>query len=268
MATITSESARPRVSRLAALPDPSFWILREEVADGFLLGAIDFRPSTGSELHLMESTDLITFASQHDDRISVVLLKRGKQGDQAAIQELFDRYQDRVLRAVRAQMGPRLMAAVDPEDVFGETMLRAFASLDRFELRDGDSILRWFRKIARHVILEQVKKTGIGQSGSAKRPLAIEDLAGETDSSPEIAIPGRVPTPSVIARGSELQAVIDQAVNQLAPNRRDVVLMKLYDECEWEFIAKKMNKSVGAVQMLLLRAKEDLNEILAKYLNP
>jgi len=55
-------------------------------------------------------------------------------------------------------MGRKLKLEADPEDILQETFLRAFHTIDRFQWKGPDSLMRWLTTIAEHLILNASQK--------------------------------------------------------------------------------------------------------------
>jgi DNA-directed RNA polymerase specialized sigma24 family protein len=63
-----------------------------------------------------------------DDSVGRALVERLRAGDRAAGDELFRRYHDEMLFAIRARLGTRLRGAMESEDVLQSVALEAFIS--------------------------------------------------------------------------------------------------------------------------------------------
>ena len=66
------------------------------------------------------------------------LVQRIRQGDREAWNELYERYHDQLLLAVRMRLGPGLRRYLSSEDIFQSVALEAFHSLAALEYsREG-----------------------------------------------------------------------------------------------------------------------------------
>ena len=81
------------------------------------------------------------------------LVRRAKQGDQAAFAEIYTRHHD----AVYAYLYYRVNDVQVAEDLTGEVFLRLVAKMDRYTYR-GRPILAWMYTIARNLLIDHQRK--------------------------------------------------------------------------------------------------------------
>ena len=106
---------------------------------------------------------------------SVELVLRYKDGDQEALDELFNRYWPRLRRVIRIRMGPELRQIVDADDLVQDTLLIEMRKLGDLELRTPASIMQWLSRIAEYQIKNKLsylkaqrrdpKRTGVAWVG-------------------------------------------------------------------------------------------------------
>ena len=80
------------------------------------------------------------------------LVSRCREGDQAAWEELVDRYASLVYAVARRAFGFRMH---DAEEVFQETFTRIWEHLD--ELEESRAIAGWIRQIARRLCIDRLR---------------------------------------------------------------------------------------------------------------
>ncbi len=178
-------------------------------------------------------------------RDETFLLARARQGDLPAFEEIVRRYQRRVygvaLRIVRSH------AVAD--DVAQDAFLRAWQSLDRFEL--GRPFGPWVCRIAANLAVNHVRS-----------PVTREDPLPE----------GHGETKA--ARGNPLDAVLDgeaqrllhEALEGLPPEQRAVFVLRAVEGMSYREIADALGLSPGTVMSRLFRAREKLARALEPYL--
>ena len=85
-------------------------------------------------------------AADHDE--SEDLIRRAWEGDEAATEELFARYRDRLRQMVTVRMDPRLAARLDASDVVQETLVEASRRLPEYLQDQPLPFYPWLRQIA------------------------------------------------------------------------------------------------------------------------
>src|SRR5947208_2188580 len=93
------------------------------------------------------------------DAMSAELMARWRDGDQAAAEELFRRYAERLLGLVRTRLSARLARHVDPEDVV-QSAYRSFfsgARAGRYVLQRSGDLWRLLVAITLHKLQQQVE---------------------------------------------------------------------------------------------------------------
>ena len=184
------------------------------------------------------------------------LIEPARKGDRDAIDQLFAHYAPIVQRGLRKMIGERYRLLLgDSDDAAQDALLVAFSKLDRFDPDQGGSFGGWLLRIAELEILvrlrsERTQKRGSGQVGH---------LESHANFNPE----GGEPTPSQHARGHELEERLQECMEQLPENEREVLRLKRYLGLSHEEIRVELGlPSAGAARALLSRALVRLAELL------
>jgi len=98
-----------------------------------------------------------------------------------------------------------------------------------------------------------------------KREISIEEQLEAYHH--EMSAPDRN-NPDVVVVQEELEAAIDRAIQSLPEKQRLAVSLRRYDDMPYEEICIVLGMSLSAVKSLLFRARNDLKEKLAAYLDP
>jgi RNA polymerase sigma-70 factor (ECF subfamily) len=83
----------------------------------------------------------------------------------------------------------------------------------------------------------------------------------------QLAVAASGMLPARAADRSELRAVVQRALGTLNEKQRMAVLLAKFEQCSYEEIATAMDLSVPAVKSLLFRARDQLREAMAPYVN-
>jgi len=173
------------------------------------------------------------------------LIARARRGDPSAFEEIVRLYQRRVygvaLRIVRAHDVA--------DDVTQEAFLRAWRSLDRFEL--GRPFGPWVCRIAANLAVNHVRSPRAREEG-------LPDGHAETRTS--------APGPLGALLDAEGATVLEKAMGQLPQEQRAVLVLRVVEELSYAEIAETLGISPGTVMSRLFRARERLAQALSPYL--
>jgi RNA polymerase sigma-70 factor (ECF subfamily) len=73
------------------------------------------------------------------------------------------------------------------------------------------------------------------------------------------------PSPENILEKSELQQIVQEAINSLPTKQKTAIVLSRYEELSYKEISKIMELSISSVESLLFRAKENLAKKLIRY---
>ena len=129
----------------------------------------------------------------------------------------------------------RLHGADDPEDLTSEVFLRVFTHLDDFT-GDEHGFSAWVFTIAHRALIDDRRRLG-------RRPITVE----LTESIPEGLV-------ASAAEDTALQTidddVVQQLLNRLTPDQRDVLTLRIVADLGIEQVATVLNKTPGTVKAL------------------
>lgn len=148
----------------------------------------------------------------------------------------------------------------DAQDMVQEAFLRAYRSLDRFEL--GSSFMAWFGKIVVNVCIDHYRKQ------KKRRSVEYDDTYHRRDESAEHSLVGntRELQPHRRIEREELNEALEQALDQLSEKHRTIMVLREIDGLSYEEIADTMDCSIGTVMSRLHHARKKLQERLRPYL--
>lgn len=166
------------------------------------------------------------------------------QRDRAAFGVLYRRYVDRVYGYAFYQLGDHH----DAEDASERTFLAAMRAIDRYHDR-GSTFRAWLFRIAHNTI------ANVHRSRARRRtqplPFDLERPAPDADPA------------GLVTRAEELHALM-RAVGTLPDDRRQAVLLRFVDGLSSREIGEVLDRSPGAVRVLLHRALRDLAAVLSR----
>ena len=189
------------------------------------------------------------------------LVVLARDGDKSALNQLYGIYAERVRWMVRFRMGKELRSRLESMDLVQDTLIHALNDLDGFTYKDEGDFIRWLSTIAENVLRGNLKKLHAGKR-DIRREIPLEEF-GPTTGGRLVRDhdPVGTTTPSVIMSKKEDLSKLGQAIDQLKPEYREVIILAKIDGLSYQEIGKKLGKSTDAVGMLLSRAMLALTNV-------
>ena len=181
------------------------------------------------------------------DLIAAVL-----EGDQERFGELVNRYQGRLVNYLF-----RLLRDYgEANDLAQEVFLKVYRALDRYNPKYKFST--WLFRVAQNAAIDEIRKRRL-QLVSMDRPLADgEQRTWE--------FPSEDRGPYGDLRNVERGAAIQQAIDQLPWEYRELIVLRHYGELSYEEIATLKGMPLGTVKNKLFRGRQMLKERLADFI--
>ena len=172
-------------------------------------------------------------------------------GDELAFEKVVKQYQ---LMVVRTAFG-YLKNQDEAEDLAQEVFISVFENIQKFR---GDANLKtWIFRITINKSINQLRKQ--------KWKNALQRLENVfSQNGNEIADPTN-PHKELLYKHQE--NAIDVALSKLPENQRTAFILHKYDELPQQEIAQIMNVSISAVESLVFRAKQRLQQLLIEFKN-
>ena len=182
-----------------------------------------------------------------------------RRGDADALAALLDYYRPRLRQMLRLRMDRQLAARVDPSDVIQEVYLDAKRQVQAYLQEPKVDFYVWLRGLAGQR-LSNVRRQHLG----AKCRTAWREVSLPAESSlllaQQLLAGGTSPSRALLKK--ELRRRVQQALEQLPPDDREVILMRHFEEMSnWE-VAQAIGLSKSGATMRYGRALFRLKEIL------
>jgi RNA polymerase sigma-70 factor (ECF subfamily) len=196
------------------------------------------------------------------DKPDSQLLDQAGAGDRAAMAELLRRHGPVVRSRLAARISSVWQASLDADDVMQVTYLEAFLRITSFQPRSEASFVAWLSQIAENNLRDAIKELE-----RLKRPNPRNRVqpapAGEDSYVALVELLGAtLTTPSIQAARGELKAALDDALAKLPPDYAQVIRLYDLEGLDATEVGRRMNRSQGAVYMLLARAHDRLRDFL------
>jgi RNA polymerase sigma-70 factor (ECF subfamily) len=139
-------------------------------------------------------------------------------------------------------------------DVVQDALVLALAGLKDFTYRNEGDFLRWLSKIAENKFRDILDKLHADKRDIRKEIPFKKVETNTEDGSFGLSSPMQTTTPSVLLSRKEQLDRLERAIDDLKPEYREVIYLSRIERLSHEEIAARLNKSKGAVAMLLSRA--------------
>ncbi len=183
-----------------------------------------------------------------------VLVKRARQGDLGAYDELVRRYQERIYATVYHMTANH----EDANDLAQEAFIKAFQALKSF--KGGSSFYTWVYRIAVNKTINFLKQR------KNKAQLSLDDVDFQAEHDPDLVALISEKTPRREINLSELQEKLNTAMLKLSEPHRLVVTLHDVQGLSHEEIAEIMDCNIGTVRSRLFYARQQLQAYLSDYL--
>lgn len=185
-----------------------------------------------------------------------LLLRKVRQRDEKAFQEIVELYRDRVYNLTFRMMGN----AEDAEDVAQEVFISVFKNIDSF--RGDAKFSTWLYRVAANHCKNRIKYL-------ARRHDRQKDQFDETidrdQASGALMGPSSSPRPDARLETLELEQVMRAAIQSLDENQRLLVVLRDIEELSYEEICAITELPQGTVKSRLHRARVELRKKMTKY---
>jgi len=175
------------------------------------------------------------------DQEDLRVISACRAGDFEQYRVLVEKYQGRLYAMAYAVVLDRGTA----QDVVQEALIKGFRSLKKFR---GDSgFYTWIYRIARNLAIDAIRR---------RRPEVPYEDSREVNcaSAPE--------RPDASLKRKELQEMVREAMSQLTPQQRAVLVLREWEGLSYREMAERLNCSLGTVMSRLHYAREKLADRL------
>ena len=168
-------------------------------------------------------------------------MEQAVAGDSESFGRLYDLYVDRIYRHLYYRVGN----ATQAEDLAAQVFEKAYKAIGRYRTM-GRPFFVWLLSIAHNLLVDHYR----AQRDSS----SIDDVIIPADDSAD---------PVTLAERSFASATLRQAIKKLKRDQQIVVVMRYIDGLDYADIAAAVNKTEGAVRVVLHRSLIALRKIIS-----
>ncbi len=186
-----------------------------------------------------------------------ILVQRIKQKDQAALREFVGYYKDKLFRLAMGFVHDYYLA----QDIVQEVFIKMWQNIDSW--KEGNARLStWLYKVTVNHSLNKIRDN--------RDKLHVEDISQFTrtndDGTVEIQIQDTDKDPHQFVENKELAQILKKAVNALPRKQRIAFVLSKYQNMSSKEIAEVMDLSVSNVDVIIHRAKKNLQKQILKLM--
>lgn len=190
------------------------------------------------------------------------LFAEARAGGGPALGRLLEAYRNYLTLLARLQIDRTLRVKLDASDVVQETFLEAHRDFADFRGGSIGELVAWLRQILVRNLANQVRH----YRGTKRRDVRLErnlGLAVDRSSqhlAEQVVFPGA--SPSHDAARCESAVILANALGQLPPDYRDVLVLRNLEELTFPEVAERMDRSVDSVKKLWARGLAQLRRLI------
>lgn len=192
---------------------------------------------------------------QHIEATDGMLAQQTLAGDQVAFEKLVQRYSSSLFNFISRFLNDYDAAS----DILQQVFTQLYISLPN--LRTGEPLKAWLFQVARNRCLDELRR---------KRVIHFSELQSsneDDDLSPLAIIPDNSPLPEDVAEHHDLQHILQEAIADLPPKFRAVVLLRYAAQLSFSEIGRTLHMPEATAKTYFQRAKPLLRTTLKQQLH-
>jgi len=185
---------------------------------------------------------------------------RWRAGDVKSGLELFELHHPWLLEQVERQLGAKLRAKVEPEDIAQDVGLRLLVYLPKEEDGAVDRFRGLLRLMVQHVITDKHRQyfEAEKRNGGAEVPIASDSRLARDPPRASVASPSGV-----------IQRIHDVTLARVTfwfvdPEKRDLIALRWWYDVPFSDLTRRFGAEEATLRMRHLRAQEEFARVLAK----
>ncbi len=175
-----------------------------------------------------------------------LLVKRSRDGDLDAFEELVKRYESKVYTIAYRFTGNH----ADAGDLAQDAFIRAYQALRSF--RGDASFATWLYRIASNVCRDELRRQ------QRQKKVSLDEMMSQPGGNPPLAAADM--SPQECLERSEIQELVQKQLNSLSGDQRLILVMREIQGLSYEEIAAALECNLGTVKSRLNRARQTLKQ--------
>ncbi len=204
------------------------------------------------------------------DQNTSSLIVAAKLDSPEALNKLFAQHQSRILRIVRIRFNKDLRQKLKLQsmDIVQEVFMYAFEHLKEFEPKSQGHFLNWLSKKVEHYMYDRLDYIYRKKRNAPELSLDQETTEDGQADEMKIQIADEGTTPSQFAVRKESELLIDNLLELLEPEEKELIIQKDLEEQTFVEIGENFNISEEAARKRYSRAFKKLIELSEEKIKP
>lgn len=192
------------------------------------------------------------------------LLANARTGGPDAVDKLLGEFREPLRQVIGLRLDPAIARRVDASDIVQDVLIEANQRLTDYLKSPNMPFHLWLRHLAQDRIIDTHRRHRLAQRRSVDREQSIARPALPDESSVSLMaqLVDSERTPASEAIRHELQRRLAAAIDQLAEDDREIVLMRHHEGLSNQEVAAALGLTEAAASMRYLRALRRLRVVL------
>jgi RNA polymerase sigma-70 factor (ECF subfamily) len=188
-------------------------------------------------------------------------IRLAREGHGDALSELLEAHRNYLRVLAVSCLHREMRGKADASDVVQETLIKVHGNFHQFRGTTELEWMSWLRTIlVRH--LNDIQKGFRRERRTVARERSLENIAEHSSAMLRNFVPAPGPSPSQEAQRRESAAIVADALAELEPEDREVVILRNLHELDWNEVGERTGRSADAARVLWARAMRRVGGLL------
>jgi RNA polymerase sigma-70 factor (ECF subfamily) len=189
------------------------------------------------------------------------LIQQARRHEPGALDQLLASYRNYLCLLARTGLDASVQGKADPSDLVQDALFKAAQRFDQFRGAGDAELAGWLRQILARCLADFLRRFRTGRR-HAGREHSLDQLLNRSSQAMEQVLAESGSSPSASAQRRDLGVVLSDALAQLSADHREVIVLHHLEGLDWDEVARRLGRTVGAVRMLWTRALKQLRPLI------
>ncbi len=189
-------------------------------------------------------------------------IEAARGGATEDVSGLLESYRNYLRVLATASIDHDLRSKFDPSDLVQETLLKAHQHFEDFRGKAEPQLVAWLRKILARSLIDLQRRYALNAGRRLGRERSLDQILDRSSEALAGLLRGRESSPSARAQQRDMSVLLADALGELEPEDRDVIVLRNIRQLEWAVIGEGMGRGPDAARMLWKRALVRLGRLL------